>query len=264
LTDLTALLRHDRAVVVSSLVLTTIFAWAYLLLGAGMNMAAMKPGDMATPGMPMAMSGWTIGHAALVFVMWAVMMVAMMLPSAAPTILLVAALARQRIGSDAGGLAAGAAGLFASGYLLVWVAFSLIATTLQWGLTEAGVLSPVVAMTDRGLAAGVLIAAGIYQWTPLKAACLRNCGSPLNILVNHWRPDRLGPLRVGLLIGFYCLGCCWVLMALLFVGGIMNLLWIAGLSLLVLIEKTLPWGGWTARVAGAVLASWGSATLVML
>ena len=262
MTGLAALLRHDRAVVVSSLVLTTIVAWAYLLLGAGMNMAAMKPGGMAMPGM--AMSGWTIGHAALVFIMWAVMMVAMMLPSAAPTILLVAALARQRIGSGGGGFVAGAAGLFASGYLLVWVAFSLVATTLQWGLSEAGVLSPVMAMTDRVFAAGVLIAAGIYQWTPLKETCLRNCRSPLSILVNHWRPGRLGPLRVGLLKGFYCLGCCWVLMALLFVGGIMNLLWIAGLSLLVLIEKTLPWGGWSARVAGAVLASWGSATLTMM
>lgn len=261
---LPALLRHDRAIVVSSLVLITIVAWAYLLLGAGMNMTAMEPGGMAMPGMAMAMSGWTIAHAAIVLVMWAVMMVAMMLPSAAPTILLVAALARQRVGCGTGGVAAGAAGLFASGYLLVWVAFGLVGTTLQWALSEAGVLSPVMAMTDRIFAAGVLIAAGIYQWTPLKEACLRNCRSPLSILVNHWRPGRLGPLHSGLVNGFYCLGCCWVLMALLFVGGVMNLFWIAGLTLLVLVEKTAPWGGRTAKVAGAALAFWGFATLAVM
>jgi predicted metal-binding membrane protein len=259
---LATLLRNDRAIVWSGLVAVTLVAWVYLLLGAGMDMGAMKAGGMAMPGMmAVKMPAWTLGYATIVFVMWVVMMMAMMLPSAAPTVLLVARLATQR-GAGGGGLAAGAAGLFASGYVLVWVAFSLAATALQWGLSSAGMLSPMMATTDRVLAAGVLIAAGIYQWTPFKDACLRNCRSPLAVLLNHWRPGRLGPLRSGWINGLYCLGCCWALMALLFVGGVMNFAWIGGLTLLVLVEKTLPWGGWTARIAGALLVLWGGFALV--
>jgi predicted metal-binding membrane protein len=262
---LSALLRNDRAIVVSALIAVTALAWVYLLLGAGMDMAAMKASvGMAMPAaVAMRMPEWTLGYGLVVFVMWAVMMMAMMLPSAAPTILLVAALARQRAGSASGGLAAGAAGLFAAGYGLVWIAFSLAATVLQWVLSQAGLLSPMMATTDRVLAAAVLIAAGVYQWTPLKDACLRHCRSPLAVLLGHWRPGRLGPLRSGLANGAYCLGCCWVLMALLFVGGVMNFLWIAGLTLLVLVEKTLPWGGWTSRAAGAVFVLGGVATLAL-
>jgi predicted metal-binding membrane protein len=250
---LSALLRNDRTVVLSGLVAVTLAAWVYLLLGAGMDMGAMPAGGMA-----MQMPAWTPGYAGVVFVMWSVMMMAMMLPSAAPTILLVATLARRRPG---GGLAAGAAGLFAAGYVLVWTGFSLLATALQWGLSEAGMLSPMMATTDRVLAGGVLVAAGIYQWTPFKDACLRHCRSPLAVVLGHWRPGRLGSLRSGMANGFYCLGCCWSLMALLFVGGVMNFLWIAGITLLVLVEKTLPWGGWSGRLAGAVLAVWGAAAL---
>lgn len=254
---LATLLRHDRAVLVAGLATATVIAWSYLLLG-GMQMAAPAPDGM---GMGMAMSRWTIGHAAIVFVMWAVMMVAMMLPSAAPTILLVAALTRKRAGGG-GGVVAGAASLFAAGYLLVWLAFSVVATTLQWALSEAGMLSPAMATTVTIVAACILIAAGIWQWTPLKDACLRNCRSPLGTLLHHWRPGLLGPLRSGGINGLYCLGCCWLLMALLFVGGVMNILWIAGLALLVLIEKTTRWGELTAKVAGAVLAVWGVVTLI--
>jgi predicted metal-binding membrane protein len=257
---LAALLRNDRAIVWSGLVAVTLVAWAYVLLGAGMDMTAPQAGGMAMPGMmAMAMPGWTLGYAAMVFVMWAVMMMAMMLPSAAPTVLLVARLAGQR--GATGGLAAGAAGLFAAGYALVWVAFSLAATGVEWGFAQAGLLSPMMAATDRLLAAGVLIAVGFYQWTPFKDACLRNCRSPLAVLLNHWRPGRLGALQNGLRNGLYCLGCCWALMALLFVGGVMNIAWIAGITLLVLIEKTLPWGGWTARLAGAALVLWGGLSL---
>ncbi|MGH7068289.1 MAG: DUF2182 domain-containing protein [Acetobacteraceae bacterium] len=257
---LAALLRHDRVVLISGLAVATIIAWSYLLLG-GIQMAAMAP-DGIGMAMGMALSRWTIGHAAIVFVMWAVMMVAMMLPSAAPSILLIAALARQRAGG--GGVAARTAGPFAAGYLLVWVAFSVVATALQWALSEAGMLSPVMATTNQIVAAGVLIAAGVWQWTPLKQACLHNCRSPLGILLTHWQRGPLGPVRSGAVNGLYCLGCCWLLMALLFVGGVMNILWIAGLALLVLIEKTTPWGERAAKVAGAVLAAWGLAALAPL
>jgi predicted metal-binding membrane protein len=151
--------------------------------------------------------------------------------------------------------------VFAAGYLLVWVGFGVVATALQWGLSQAGMLSPMMATADRAVASAVLIAAGVYQWTPFKNACLRQCRSPMATLLAHWRPGRLGALRSGAFNGFFCLGCCWVLMALLFVGGVMNFLWIAGIALLVLIEKTLPWGEWTARAAGALLVIWGAATL---
>ncbi|HVB15910.1 MAG TPA: DUF2182 domain-containing protein, partial [Stellaceae bacterium] len=184
---LSTLLRADRAIVLSGLVAVTLIAWAYLLLGAGAEMATAT-GGMSMPGMAMSTPQWTLGYAAIIFVMWAVMMVAMMLPGAAPTILLVAALSRQREAGGRGTLAAGAAGFFAAGYLLVWAAFSLIATTLQWALSDAGMLSPTMGTTNRIAAGGVLIAAGVYQWTPLKDACLNHCRSPLSVLLNHWRP----------------------------------------------------------------------------
>ena len=196
----------------------------------------------------------TPGYAALIFLMWAIMMVAMMLPSAAPTILLVAALARGR--------SMPSAGLFTLGYVLVWIGFSLVATLLQWGLDKAGMLSETMAASSAVIAGIVLIAAGVYQWTPLKQACLRHCRTPLAFLTHHWRQGAAGAVTNGVRHGLFCLGCCWTLMVLLFVGGLMNLLWIAGLAFLVLIEKTLPWGGRMSRVTGAALVAWGAVTLV--
>ena len=250
---LVGLLRHDRAVVIAGLALVIALAWGYLLLGAGGAMPAM---DAMAGRMTMMAPAWTPSHVALQFVMWAAMMAAMMLPSAAPVILLVAGLART-------GAAAGApsAASFALGYLLVWTGFSLLATALQWGLHEAGLLSPRMAAGNAVLAGAVLVAAGIYQWTPLKAACLRHCRSPLAFLLAHWRGGALGGAVTGLRHGLYCLGCCAMLMALLFVGGVMNFAWIAGIALLVLIEKLLPWGGRTCRLSGAVLTLWGAVAL---
>jgi len=246
-------LRRDHAVVIAGLVLVIAIAWAYLLFGAGAGMPDME--GMAGR-MSMTAPAWTLSYALLQFLMWAIMMVAMMLPSAAPVILLVAGLARR-------GAAAGApsAAWFAAGYLTVWIGFSLVATTLEWGVHKAGLMSPQMATGSAVLAGAVFIAAGIYQWTPLKAACLRHCRSPLAFLLQHWRAGAAGGIVIGLRHGLYCLGCCALLMALLFVGGIMNLLWIAGLALLVLIEKVLPWGGRTCRLTGAALLAWGAATL---
>ncbi len=176
-------------------------------------------------------------------------MVAMMLPSAAPTVLLVGALARHRSGYP--GAVPGTTALFASGYLLVWCSFSLAATLLQWGLDEAGLLSETMAAGNAIVAAAVLIAAGIYQWTPLKDTCLRHCRSPTEFLVRHWRRGALGAVSIGMRHGIFCLGCCWMLMALLFVGGLMNITWVAAIALVVLLEKTMPWGGRMSRLTGS-------------
>ena len=196
---------------------------------------------------------WTPTYAALIFLMWAVMMTAMMLPSAAPTILLVAALARGR--------SMPSASLFTLGYVLVWIGFSLVVTLLQWSLDKAGLLSGAMAARSAALAGIVLIAAGAYRWTPLKQACLRHCRSPMAFLTQHWRHGALGAVSNGVQHGFFCLGCCWTLMTLLFVGGLMNLVWVAALALLVLMEKSLPWGSRMSRVTGAALVAWGALTL---
>jgi predicted metal-binding membrane protein len=246
-----ALLRRDRTLVLASLGIVIVLAWAYLLIGAGIKMNEM---DMGGRQVMLMAPPWTPGYAALIFFMWAIMMVAMMLPSAAPTILLVSALARDRI--------APVAVPFALGYVLVWTGFSLAATALQFGLDRAGVLSETMATSSATIAGIVLIVAGAYQWTLLKQACLRHCRSPLAFLLCHWRKGAWGAVTSGIRHGLFCLGCCWMLMVLLFVGGLMNLLWIAVLAFLVLIEKTFPWGGRMSHVTGAALVAWGALTLV--
>ena len=254
---LSGFLRHDRAVVLTGLGAVIAGSWAYLLLGAGIEMEMMDMGGGQMMAMP---PGWTPAYAALIFVMWAVMMVAMMLPGAAPTVLLVAALARHRSGNP--GAVPATAALFASGYLLVWCGFSFAATLLQWGLDEAGLLSEMMATGNAILAGVVLIAAGTYQWTPLKDTCLKHCRSPAEFLVNHWRRGALGAVSTGVRHGLFCLGCCWMLMALLFVGGLMNLAWVAAIALFVLLEKTMPWGGRMSRLTGALLVAWGATSLI--
>jgi predicted metal-binding membrane protein len=186
------------------------------------------------------------------------MMAAMMLPSAAPTILLVAKIAGNQ-GAVGSGMPMTA--LFAFGYIAVWAGFSLAATLLQWSLDRLGILSESMASQSAAVAGLILVAAGLYQWSPLKQTCLRHCRSPLEFLVRHWRAGGWGGMVIGMRHGLFCLGCCWMLMTLLFVGGLMNLLWITALALLVLIEKTLPWGGRMSRLTGAALTAWGIATL---
>lgn len=246
-------LRRDRLLVASGLLFAVILSWTYLLAGAGMT----GTGDAL---MPMSTVPWTPGHALVVLVMWAVMMAAMMLPSAAPTILLHANFARRR--HQPGGATSAASGFFTSGYLAVWAAFSVAATALQFALEQAALMSPAMRTTSIALAGAVLIAAGLYQWTPLKRACLAHCHSPLFFIITHWRAGAAGAFSMGLRHGSYCLGCCWLLMLLLFVGGVMNLAWIAGLALFVLVEKFVPAGHWIDRGAGVLLIAWGGATLL--
>jgi predicted metal-binding membrane protein len=247
-------LRRVRIVVVFALLSIILLAWGYILFGAGMSMHEMS-------GMPMAQQQpWTPAYAALVAVMWAVMMAAMMLPSAAPMILLYGTIAHRR---ELKGVPAIGAGVFGLGYIAVWAAFSLAAVALQFGLDHAQLLSPMMAVTSRSLAGGVLIAAGVYQWTPLKQACLRRCRSPLEFLMTQWREGRVGALNMGLRHKAYCLGCCWMLMLLLFVGGTMNIAWIAAIAAFVLIEKVSPAGHWIGRTTGVLLVVWGAAILVV-
>jgi len=244
------LLRHRRAVVLGALTAVIAAAWTYLLLGAGIDMEMMDMGG----GQTMAMrSEWSPPYAVLISVMWVVMMVAMMLPSAAPTLLLVTALAGDRLANS--NLVPATTMLFASGYLLVWCGFSLAATLLQWGLDEVGLLSERMAFGNAILASTVLIAAGVHQWTPLKDTCLRHCRSPTEFLVRHWHRSTLGAVRTGIRHGLFCLGC-WMLMALLFVGGLMNLASVGAIALFVLLEKTMPWGDWMGRLTGLLLILW--------
>lgn len=246
-------LRRDRLLVVAGLLAVIVLSWAYLLTGAGMSVH-----EMGGVLMPMRNGPWTAGYAALVLLMWAVMMASMMLPSAAPMILFYGTIARQRRKED-GPVAASAA--FVAGYFAIWAGFSIGATALQFGLEQAALLSPMMETTSIALAGVILIAAGLYQWTPLKQACLRKCRSPLEFILTQWRDGKRGAFVMGVLHGGYCLGCCWLLMLLLFIGGVMNLAWIAGLALFILIEKLAPAGHWLGRAAGAVLVVWGGALL---
>jgi predicted metal-binding membrane protein len=226
--------------------------------GAGMAMQSggqgMLPEVLGSMAMAMAPAAWTPGYALLMLVMWWVMMVAMMLPSAAPMILLYALIARkQREKGDPYVPTV----MFAWGYVLVWGGFSVVAVMAQWGLQRTGLLSSMMASTSVMLGAALLIAAGLYQFTPLKQACLRHCRSPLMFISHHWRPGTLGAVRMGVEHGAFCTGCCWFLMALLLYGGVMNLYWIIGLALFVLLEKSIPGGHWLGRLTGAALIAWG-------
>jgi predicted metal-binding membrane protein len=200
---------------------------------------------------------WRTIEFAFVFAMWAVMMVGMMAPSAAPMILMYARVGRH---GNAAGKPLAATGWFAAGYFLAWICFSLAATLVQWVIERAALLDSGMASASNMLGGILLIAAGVYQWTPLKNVCLVQCQSPLQFLMRHggFRRDVRGCLRLGLRHGAYCVGCCWVLMALLFVVGVMNVLWIALLALLVLLEKLTPSGLWLARAAGVASVAAGA------
>lgn len=266
------LLRRDRLISAAGIGVLCALAWLYLVGGAGLGMsladmtrATLFPHALAgaEAAMPGAGAAWSAWYALLMALMWWVMMIAMMTPSAAPMILLHARVARnaQTTGSDPeGGLQQ--TGIFVAGYLLVWLGFSLMATALHAALEAAGLISAMMMWSLSGtLSAAVLIMAGVYQWTPLKNACLRHCRSPVQFLTQHWQPGRAGALRLGVLHGAYCVGCCWALMALLFVGGVMNALWIVALTTVVLIEKVAGAGVAASRLGGGLLVAWGLTTL---
>ena len=253
---LETLLKRDELVVIAGLALVVVVASAYTVLGIGMQMSALTMTQMAIemPGMMMQPAPWSLGYAVLVFLMWWVMMIAMMLPSAAPMVLLHAAIARKQAASSR---PLAATFLFVTGYLVAWAGFSLVATSLQWGLERLGVVTGMMQVATPVIAGLVLILAGVYQFTPLKMACLRHCQHPLTFIAHHWRPGLAGAWRMGLDHGAFCLGCCWFLMALLFVGGIMNLLWIAGIAVYVGIEKFAAGRRWVTTATGVALTAAG-------
>ncbi|HJV01774.1 MAG TPA: DUF2182 domain-containing protein [Burkholderiaceae bacterium] len=256
---LARVLHHERALPVVAVALVTALAWAYLLAGAG----TME--EMDGMLMPMSTGAWTFSHALVMLVMWVVMMVAMMLPSALPMLLLYATLARRNGAARGTGPAPGpplAVALFGLGYVVVWSGFSVAAVALQYLLERAALLSPMMESTSIVLAGATLVAAGVYQWTPVKSACLAHCQSPLDFVLANWRSGGMGAFRMGMRHGAYCVGCCWALMLLLFVGGVMNLAWIAGLAVYVLVEKLTPPGHWISRATGVIFIAWGLATLL--
>jgi predicted metal-binding membrane protein len=250
--DAAALPRRERAIIVAALAGVSALSWLYLVrLARGMeDMTAMAGMAMAP-----ALAPWSARDAALMFAMWWVMMVGMMLPSALPMTLTFATVNRRR---RERGDAYVPTALFVVGYLLAWGAFSLAAAAAQWALERAALMMPMMNITSPLLGGLLFVAAGVYQLTPLKHACLRRCRTPLAFVLAHWRDGAAGALRMGAEHGAYCLGCCAFLMALLFVGGVMNLLWVAAIAVFVLLEKGAPAGATVARGAGALSIGFGA------
>jgi len=249
--SLERLLRRDRAIVLACLIAIVLVAWLYLArLAADMARGDMSLMGMATAGAAMAPRAWGAATFGLMLAMWWIMMIGMMTPSAAPAILIFARAQRQQLADENPVLRTL---LFTLGYLVAWLAFSAVATTVQWGLGKAALLTPMMTSATPFLGTVLFTVAGLYQLTPLKHACLRHCRSPLHFLAEHWRGGDSGAFRMGASHGAYCVGCCWLLMALLFIGGVMNLVWVAAIAVFVLIEKVLPAGQWVARASGVAM-----------
>jgi len=235
-------LKHDQALTLSALMVVVVLAWTYLWLGPT----------------PAILPPWRLGYTVIVFIMWLVMMVAVMLPSVTRVLLLAATLDRPT-----GSLfALRSMAEFVAGYLVVWLGFGLAATVAEWALDEAGLLSATMMTSDRILAGSLLLYAGVYEWTPLKQVCLTHCRAPQEFLALHWQ--RSGPFGTGLRHGLFCFGCCWMLMALLFVGGVMDLTCMAAIAVVILVEKSLPRGIWASRLIGTALIAGGAVTLAAL
>jgi len=256
-------LRRERAIVAAGLAAIALLAWFYLWQGAGMGMSALEMTSASLfPHLQRDMPGEMAVAWPVVAGMWWAMMVAMMTPSAAPLVLLYERVLRHHAAAD--GKAYARSAFVAAGYLSAWLAFSLAAASLQQALLEAGRLAGMMLWSkSAALSATVLAAAGAYQLSPLKQACLAQCRSPAQFLTRYWRPGRGGAFLLGIRHGAYCVGCCWLLMALLFVGGVMNLLWIAALTAVVLVEKLAPAGDRAGKVLGFILITWAAATLLV-
>jgi predicted metal-binding membrane protein len=243
-------------VTVAGLILLCLLSWWYVLDGAGTGMStlAMTTWEFPPPRHMGSVGSWSWSYALVMLGMWWVMMVAMMIPSAAPTLLLYVRVHRHHQPHSHGPHTF----LFLSGYLLAWLLFSVAATLLHYLLERSGLVHGMLMWSSSAMLTGtLLLLAGAYQLTPLKHTCLIQCRSPAAWLARHWRAGAGGALRMGLHHGLFCVGCCWSLMLLLFAGGVMNLVWIAGLAILVLLEKLLPWGDWLARASGVLLLAAG-------
>tara|TARA_B100000749_G_scaffold255312_1_gene223299 strand:- start:117 stop:902 length:786 start_codon:yes stop_codon:yes gene_type:complete len=248
-TPIESVLKRDRAVVVAGAAGVTILAWAYLVylaqsmsgMGSGMAMAQLE--------------SWNATDFGVMFLMWWIMMIGMMVPSAAPMILLFATVNRRRREQQGPYVPTA---IFLTGYLMIWGGFAAVATVGNWALHVNSLLSSMMGeSTSAYLGGGLLITAGVFQWSRLKYVCLSHCRSPMSFLMSDWKEGARGALKMGLRHGTYCVGCCWVLMALLFVLGVMNLVWIATLAAFVLLEKVVPAGQRLSKVTGLLLIGWG-------
>jgi len=250
------LLKKDRIVIICGLFFITLLSWLYMFyLYNQMVYMDMNALFFAMPMTP----EWTARDFILLFLMWLVMMIAMMTPSVAPLILTFATVNRQRRQQDRPFVNSI---YLMVGYFLVWAAFSLGATLLQWLLQQISLLNPEMKTTSKVLGSFILIVTGIFQFTTLKQTCLKYCRTPLGFILNSWKEGKQGALRMGIENGFYCVGCCWMLMVLLFVAGIMNLLWVALIALFVLVEKISPPVKWIPYAAGFVLVVYGVFLLI--
>ncbi len=261
--SLQVVLGRPRLILGAALALITALAWLYIWRGAGMGMSAWDMTSASLFPHRLAPAAGDMGASWILTVtMWWIMMVAMMTPSAAPLILLHAVVLRRQSPADSPVVHLSLVLLAA--YLLAWLGFSIGAATFQAVLHPAGLLSEMMLWSRSAwFSAAVLAAAGAYQFSPLKRACLSHCRGPAQFLSTHWQPGWRGAIRLGLRHGAYCVGCCWMLMLLLFVGGVMNILWIAVLTALASLEKMSPRGEWVAHAGGALLLAWALATLLV-
>lgn len=246
---------RERWIIGGALAGIAAIAWAYMIYEArGMSLG----GVCKCLGLQMggtALADWSAGSLLPLFLMWAGMMVAMMLPSATPMILTFAAVSRNRRRQERPYVPVT---IFVAGYVAIWVAFSVLAAIAQWILHREALLSPAMASSSAGLGGILLLAAGIFQFTPLKHACLTQCRAPFDFIMTRWREGARGAFRMGVEHGLFCAGCCWALMALLFVTGVMNIVWIAAITLLVGLEKLFPRGIWLSAATGVILTAWGA------
>ncbi len=244
---------RDRLVVAAALAAAVLLCWAWLV-----PTARDMYGSMTGVSAWMAAGSWSLAHVALLVAMWVVMMAGMMLPSAAPTLLLYAAVVRSHDGTHV----TARTSAFAGGYLLVWCGFSVVATALQRLLSASLLLSPMMELRSRAVGGALLLAAGVYQITPAKRACLASCRAPAEFIARHWRQGNSGALRMGVIHGIYCLGCCWALMLLLFAGGVMNIYLIAAMTIFILVERIAPLAWQAGRLSGALLMALGASMLL--
>jgi len=230
-------------------------AWAYMIYEArGMSLSGVcKCLGLQMGGTTLA--DWSVGSLLPLFLMWAGMMVAMMLPSATPMILTFATVSRTRRRQERPYVPVA---IFVAGYVAIWVAFSVLAALAQWILHREALLSPAMASSSAWLGGILLLAAGVFQFTPLKHACLTQCRAPFDFIMTRWREGAGGAFRMGVEHGLFCAGCCWALMGLLFVAGVMNIFWIAAITLLVGLEKLFPRGIWLSSATGVILTAWGA------
>ncbi|HJM83517.1 MAG TPA: DUF2182 domain-containing protein [Nitrospinota bacterium] len=235
---------HTKPGVIAGIAVLTLFGWAYIFW-----MALIMDVSSSLLIIPQS-KPWTLFYATMVFIMWAIMMIAMMLPSASPAILIYEKIVTGKSQTEN---PLWLTTLFTSSYLLTWMLFSLAATAAQWWLHSVSYLSPMMAITDKYIGGAILIAASVYQVSPIKDACLKHCRSPMGYFITNWRDGAKGSFTMGFMHGMYCVGCCWALMAVLFFTGMMNLLWVVAISIFVLVEKITSTGDKIAYLSAFLL-----------